>query len=124
MNKNNLGLHNFLETERGFTLIELIIAIALLGIIVISLFPVFSQGFSVISTAGNRTQQLYNDVQQELVNKIANPDPVNKETISITFQDSEGKIIPTNNTDNSLPVYKVSANSQNSLSLSYYLLEN
>ena len=44
-----------LENKRGFTLIEIIIAIALLGIISVAFLSMFSTGFSIISKAGRRT---------------------------------------------------------------------
>lgn len=81
--------------RRGFTLVELIISIALIALIVAFMMPLFVQGFTFISRAGQRSKATYiNQAQIENVLNINHksivltdyPDATND--ITITFDDS------------------------------------
>lgn len=58
--KSNMGI-------MGITLVEIILAIAIIGIIVVSLIPIFTQTYVQITRSGNRTNALY--VSQEEIEK-------------------------------------------------------
>jgi len=58
-----------LFNKKGFTLIETIVGIALLGIISICLIPLFTYGFIQINRSGNRTEALY-DNQSTIETKL------------------------------------------------------
>jgi prepilin-type N-terminal cleavage/methylation domain-containing protein len=59
--------------KKGFTLIEVIVGIALLGIIAISLIPLFTYGFIQINRAGNRTEAIYDNQSTIETNIPTNP---------------------------------------------------
>lgn len=63
---NVIGVFNMkTKSKKGMTLIEVIIAIAILGIIAVSLLGAFLQGFSTIFSMGNKTRAM--STAQELV---------------------------------------------------------
>lgn len=84
-----------MKRRRGFTLVELIISIALLALIVVFMMPLFVQGFSFISRAGQRSKATYqNQAQIENVLNLNHksillteyPDATNN--VVITFKDT------------------------------------
>lgn len=58
-----------LNNKKGITLIEIIIAIAILSIVVIVFLTVFSFGFKSIVTAGDRTSDMF-EVQSNIENSL------------------------------------------------------
>lgn len=68
----------------GMTLIELIIAIALLGIITVAFINVFSFGYISIINAGKNTEAGYT-AQKNLENEIINDTSVANQTMIISF---------------------------------------
>jgi prepilin-type N-terminal cleavage/methylation domain-containing protein len=66
-----------IKKKKGMTLIEVIIAIAILGIIGVAFLTLFTSGFSFITRAGNRSEAGFNtqtQVEQALNNAISTPD--------------------------------------------------
>ena len=53
----------FRNNKSGFTLIEIIISLAILGIMAVSFLTIFSSGFSTIFTMGRKTQAMNNQAQ-------------------------------------------------------------
>lgn len=53
-----MNMFNQLKDKKGFTLVEVIIAMAILGIITISIITVFSSSFSNIFSMGNRSKAI------------------------------------------------------------------
>ncbi len=47
------------KSTGGYTLIELLLALAVLGLVAAPCFALFTAGISAISSAGNRTEALY-----------------------------------------------------------------
>jgi prepilin-type N-terminal cleavage/methylation domain-containing protein len=47
-----------LTQKNGFTLVEIVIAIAILGIILVPLIGVFTNGFTNVITMGNKTRAI------------------------------------------------------------------
>lgn len=63
---NIIGVFNMIiKSKKGMTLLEVIVAIAILGIIAVSLLGAFLQGFSTIFSMGNKTRAI--STAQELV---------------------------------------------------------
>jgi len=54
----------FRNNKRGFTLIEVILSLAILGIIAIPILTVFTNGFSTIFAMGRKTQAMNNQAQK------------------------------------------------------------
>ncbi|MFW6017110.1 MAG: prepilin-type N-terminal cleavage/methylation domain-containing protein [bacterium] len=75
----------------GFTLVEAVVSILIIGIIVIAIFPMFSQTFSVIFSSKTKTESIY-AARTDLIDKfdttVSPP-----ETIDVTFNSSSGSII-------------------------------
>ncbi|MBU3153368.1 prepilin-type N-terminal cleavage/methylation domain-containing protein [Clostridium estertheticum] len=81
---------NYLKNEKGFTLIEIIISIAILGIISIAFLSVFTSGIVGISNSGKKSIAHYT-AQDQIESNINDPkdSPSNVVTstksISLTF---------------------------------------
>lgn len=58
--------------NNGFTLIELIVSIGILGIIVVAFSGMFLSGFNTIAKSGNRSSGDY-EAQKVMESKISNP---------------------------------------------------
>lgn len=73
-----------LVSKKGFTLLEIIIGIALFGIISISIIPLFTYGFIHINRSGNRSVALY-EIQRTIeTNGVINP---TSQTLTLIFDD-------------------------------------
>ena len=60
-----------LKNKDGFTLIEIIVSLAIIGILSVSFFTIFTSGFTYIAKAGNRSVAGFstqNVVEQTLIN--------------------------------------------------------
>lgn len=57
------------NNQEGLTLIEVIISLAILGIMIVAYLTVFTSGFTGIMRAGHRAEAAY-DAQQEQTQKI------------------------------------------------------
>lgn len=90
---NNKNRHN-----DGLTLIEIIIAIAILAILVVSILGIFSGSFATIISMGNRTTALYEaqSIFNSFESKISNPatvDAINVELNSyVTVNSSDAEL--------------------------------
>ena len=97
-----------MKNNKGFTLIEVILAIAIIGIIAIPIFGIFGIGVKNIVSAGNRTEDVFTD-QKSIINEINreyseinNPD--GEKEIDIKFSDDltikiQGKVVTTEDDD-------------------------
>jgi len=72
--------------KKGFTLIEVIVGIALFGIITISFLPMFTFGIVNMHRSGNRTETVYKIQSSIEKNEPATP---KKEQININFSGKE-----------------------------------
>ncbi len=78
-----------LNNQKGLTLIEIILALAILGLLAITFLTMFSSGYRSIIKAGNKTVAAY-DAQQSMTNTIIqaddlDPDEYVEETIIFDF---------------------------------------
>jgi prepilin-type N-terminal cleavage/methylation domain-containing protein len=87
-----------LKKKKGFTLIELIVAIAILGILCIAFLPMFVQGFKAIATAGRRSKANYDtqknvekDIDDRLVSAGADSLRITSSMDSTFFVDVPGE---------------------------------
>lgn len=65
----NIGKFN-VKRKRGFTLIEIILAIAIIGILAVTFIPLFTSGYIMITKNGETSDNLFKK-QDELEQKIA-----------------------------------------------------
>jgi prepilin-type N-terminal cleavage/methylation domain-containing protein len=76
------------KSKKGMTLIEIIISIAILGILAVSFLTLFVTGFSGITGAGNRSKAQYN-VQTKIEEELnSSTSPAGTDTIIINFLNS------------------------------------
>jgi len=78
-----------LKNKKGFTLVELIISIAIISILVVSFLPLFSTSFKWIADAGRKSDALFNsqDVSEE---KILQGADTNSDNLNFNFTYSDG----------------------------------
>ena len=74
------------KSKKGMTLIEIIISIAILGILAVSFLTLFGIGFSGIAGAGNRSRAQY-DVQTKIEEELSSSSTGGTDKISIKFSD-------------------------------------
>lgn len=76
--------------KKGFTLIELIISIAILGLISVTFLSIFNMGLINISKAGNRTAAV-----KEAEKNISTPTEINDFDITVKLPDKADGIVVT-----------------------------
>ncbi|MCD4712447.1 MAG: prepilin-type N-terminal cleavage/methylation domain-containing protein [Clostridiales bacterium] len=72
------------KMNRGMTLIEVIIAMAIIGIIAVGLIQMFTMSMIVISNAGKKTQSAYDaqkHAEHSLTSKYSNTPDVDEELL-------------------------------------------
>lgn len=93
-----------MKDRRGFTLIELIITIAILGILVVAVFSMFDTGIINIVRAGDRTDAVLEnqtDVNAEIKEYYETGNDAGEDTVTVNIIDFisepiEGKLIVIN----------------------------
>lgn len=86
------------EKKKGYTLIEVIIALAMIGILAISFLSIFTSGFRTITRTGHRAVAAYGS-QQQLSEKVVNADALDSDEYSeqkLTFTFKSGPVIELN----------------------------
>jgi len=98
-----------MKNNKGFTLIEVIIAIAIVGIIAIPILGIFSTGVRNIVGAGNRTEDVF--IEQRTIDNEINKEYSEIDTelsgekeLDIKFSDGltikiQGKVVTTQDDD-------------------------
>ncbi len=82
-----------LQQERGFTLVEVLIAIVILLIIVISFTTLFTSSYRGITSSGDRSEALFG-IQENIERDLKDANAVVVGSESIVFTDGEGVTIP------------------------------
>lgn len=87
-----------LKKETGASLVEILICMALVGIIAMTILPSITFGYLQLTESGNRTKAIY-AVRQMTENELVNHSASGHDTISITFGsvslDIKGRIVKT-----------------------------
>ena len=76
-------IRNHLSRNRGFTLVEIILAMAVLAVVILAYTMLFTDSFRGIFTAGHKTRALY-EAQQEVEQKM-NEGTTQEQVIQIAF---------------------------------------
>lgn len=76
-----------MKNKKGMTLIELIVSIALIGIIVVGFLPAFTVGFAMIAKAGSTSKAQYN-TQAQTEKDLSSGPSVTSDTLDIKFSDN------------------------------------
>ncbi len=86
MIKAKLRLYSLVKSNNGFSLVEIIVAIAVLLIVVFAFTTLFTSAFGGIFTQGRKSGALYDEAQQVLEQLYEQGASVTgAETLSITF---------------------------------------
>lgn len=83
--QNNSVILRQYSIKKGFTLIEVIVSIAILGIISIAFLSIFSNGLIGIYRAGHKSVSQY-EAQEKLENNISNPTNTDSNLASTNVQ--------------------------------------
>jgi prepilin-type N-terminal cleavage/methylation domain-containing protein len=75
------------DNAKGFTLVEILVSIAILGIVAIFLLPMFTSGFSSLMSMGRKTNALAQ--AQAVIDKV-----YEEGTPTTTYLDSLGENVP------------------------------
>jgi len=85
-----------LKKETGASLVEILICMALVGIIAMTILPSITFGHLQLTESGNRTKAIY-AVRQMTENELVNHSASGHDTLSITFGgvsiDVKGRIV-------------------------------
>jgi len=87
MNKIKLRLSQLKRANHGFSLVEIIIAMALLLIIVFAFTTLFSFAFGGIFSQGRKSGALFEGVQRSLEERYEAKDAGDTDTMEIDFDD-------------------------------------
>jgi len=108
-------------SEKGFTLVEIIISIAILGIVTISIYPVFTNAFNVLIDSSNKVKNI-DSATNELIADISSKD---SSVVNLTLVDKDNneknlnldKYIVNKN-------YDLTNNNQKKVTIEYYKFSN
>jgi prepilin-type N-terminal cleavage/methylation domain-containing protein len=115
--------------NNGFTLIEVIISIFLIGIIVVAVFPMFNQGFRNLFSFTSKTNAI-NEVRSDLINvlrggEIPSSVTISSPDITIDFDDNDIDSISINSKAYSvIRDYSLPGKGEENLELEYYSYDN
>lgn len=72
--------------HKGFTLVEIIVALAIVGILAVSFLPMFTLAFKTVFSSGYKSEEIFHD-QKSMENLIADPNADDIDSLSIAFPD-------------------------------------
>lgn len=86
----------FMKNSNGFSLVEILVCMMLIGLIVVAILPSITFGYFQLSESGHRTKAVYS-IRQVIENELVNNAASGPDTISITFGgvsiDVKGRIL-------------------------------
>lgn len=88
-------MRKMIDKKKGYTLVEVIIALAMIGILAISFLSIFTSGFRTIAKTGHRAVAAYGS-QQQLSEKVINASALDSDEYSeqkLTFTFKSGPVI-------------------------------
>lgn len=80
-----------LKKETGASLVEILICMALVGIIAMTILPSITFGYLQLTESGNRTKAIY-AVRQMTENELVNHSASGHDTLSITFGSGSNRV--------------------------------
>lgn len=87
-----------LRKKSGYSLVEILVCLTLIGLIVITVFPTLTFGYLQLSESGKRTKAVYS-VRQAVENELVNQGVPASDTVTVTFGsvslDIKGRIVET-----------------------------
>lgn len=78
-----------MKNKKGLTLIEIIIALAIIGILSVSFLPIFTQGFSTVFRMGHRSESVA--IAQDILDKLFINPPTGISPSSMVYDDGRYK---------------------------------
>lgn len=102
MNKNLKYITK--RNHSGMTLVEIIVALAIVGIIAVGFLPMFSNGIKFLVNNGNQIKGMYTN-QNTIEKKISQDLNSGADTMSIVFPDKTISVIGENLTIDSYNVF-------------------
>jgi len=81
-------MKEFINRKNGFTLLEVVISVAILAVLAVSLIPLISYGYGETITSGKKSTAIYKDAESMEANLNSQTDgitSISTKTISITF---------------------------------------
>ncbi len=112
--------------ENGFTLVEFILTILIIGIVAVFVIPVFSNIFAGVFSAGDKTKATF-EAQQLIVNSLVNKsedgDLSNNITMTLVGKDDNSNIFTNIDVEKRSQTveYKLPKNVSRDLTLLYYI---
>lgn len=80
------------SSERGFTFVEVLVAIFLLTVVTVVIVQIYNSGIFSIMVSGTRTEALY-ELQEKLELATLNPDPSHEiTTFEITIDEEDYEV--------------------------------
>ena len=79
------------NNNKGFTLIEVLVSMAIIGLMAIAFLPLFTDGFRWIYSAGHRSSDNHDfqaDIEREITEEIAE----SSSTFLVTFSDGSNTV--------------------------------
>ena len=110
--------------EKGFTLVEVVISILLIGVIAVAILPMFFQGVRVLFSSESKTSAI-NKAKEDVINNYIKSNPPAAST-SITFDFGGGttKTINANSYATTPQTYKTPNQEEDNLIIEYYVYDS
>lgn len=107
--------------DKGFTLVEVVISILLIGVIAVSILPMFLQGVQVLFSSESKTRAI-NKAKEDVINNYIKSNPsTSTESITFDFGGGLNKNITVNSYTTTPQIYKTPNQGENSVIIEYYV---
>jgi len=81
----------YIRDNGGFSIVEILVCMVLIGLIVVFILPSITFGYLQISESGGRTRAVYT-ARKVAENELANRENSGSDTLSITFGDGSDRV--------------------------------